>query len=51
MKKALSITAMVLFVIGMTGCKSMKKADACCGTDGECCKTEAAHDHAEKAEM
>lgn len=60
MKKFMSIAALVLFVIGVTGCKSMKKADACCGADGECCKTEAAHghaegeeahEHAEKAEM
>ena len=51
MKKTISIAALVLFVIGMTGCKSMKKADACCGEDGKCCKTEAAHDHAEETEM
>ena len=59
MKKTMSIIAVSLFVIGMSGCNSMKKGccgscggDAkaeCCGTDGECCKT-ADHDHAEAAE-
>lgn len=59
MKKALSIVAVMLFVIGLTGCKSMKsgccgscggdeaaKAE-CCGTDGKCCKeADPSHDHA-----
>jgi hypothetical protein len=56
MKKLLSIAAITLFVVGLTGCKSMKsgccgscggeeaaKAE-CCGTDGSCCK-EGDHKH------
>lgn len=65
MKKLLSTVAVTLFVIGMTGCKSMKagccgsdgecckKAEAaeCCGTDGKCCKEgDHGHDHEKKAE-
>ena len=36
MKRLLSIAAITLFVVGLTGCKTTKSA--CCGTDGECCK-------------
>ncbi|NNJ71101.1 MAG: hypothetical protein HKP10_07435 [Kiritimatiellales bacterium] len=51
MKKMMSIVAVALFVMGMTGCCALKKGAACCGscgggeakaeccgTGGECCK-------------
>ncbi|MDF7822507.1 hypothetical protein P4B35_00670 [Pontiellaceae bacterium B12227] len=38
MKQFMSITAVALMVIGITGCNSMKK-DACCG-EAACCAKE-----------